>query len=127
MKQKICQISEKQIKSLSHFRQAVLQRESLGSSYFKNFIALPHPINPSAAATFLSVILLEKPVIWDEDGNLVQLVMLVSIEKNNAKAFQLWNYLTAIIQDKQLIQRLLKDKTFEHFKRNMDVLLDGYI
>lgn len=124
---KICQISEKQIKSLSHFRQAVLQRESLGSSYFKNFIALPHPINPSAAATFLSVILLEKPVIWDEDGNLVQLVMLVSIEKNNAKAFQLWNYLTAIIQDKQLIQRLLKDKTFEHFKRNMDVLLDGYI
>lgn len=124
---KLCQLSEAKLHNSDYFRSAVQQREDLGSSYFKNHIALPHPINPIGVATFLSVILLEKPLVWDEDGNTVQLIILVSIEKNNAKAFQLWNYLTAIIQDKHLIQRLLEKRTFEQFIENLNLLLEGYI
>jgi lichenan operon transcriptional antiterminator len=46
----------------------------------------------------VSVILLRNELDWDSDGNKVRLVMLVAIEKNNAKVFQLWNYLAKIIQ-----------------------------
>lgn len=123
----LCQMSGLPQQDLISFREAVYLREDLGSSYFKNHIALPHPISPIGSSTFISVILLEKPIQWDEDQNDVQLAMLVSIEKNNAKAFQLWNYLSAIIQDKQLIDRVLQSPDFETLRENISYLLEGYI
>ncbi|MGM0240640.1 BglG family transcription antiterminator [Enterococcus sp. AZ103] len=106
---------------------AVLQREELGSCYFGNQIALPHPINPIMTETFVSVILLENDLVWDEEGNKVRLVMLVAIEKNNAKVFQLWNYLGKIIQDQNFVNRLLKNPSFDNFKENLSQILDGYV
>ncbi|MDO4667470.1 MAG: PRD domain-containing protein [Streptococcus sp.] len=123
---KLCEISHKKTTNLKEFKKAIELREELGSSYFKNQIALPHPINPIGADTFISVVLLEKPIKWDDDNH-IQLAMLVSIEKNNTKAFQLWNYLTAIIQDKELTKRLLEQPTFNEFKNNIANLLENYI
>ena len=102
-------------------------REELGSSYFGNGIALPHPINPISAETFVSVILLKNELEWDSDHNKVRLVMLVAIEKNNAKVFQLWNYLSKIIQEKTFVSRLMQQPTFENFKDNLAQLLEEYI
>ncbi|MBU5581485.1 PRD domain-containing protein, partial [Enterococcus sp. S181_ASV_20] len=91
---KICSISVSKVgDKVFQLREAVELREEIGSSYFGNGIALPHPINPILAETFVSVILLKNELDWDSDGNKVHLVMLVAIEKNNAKVFQLWNYL----------------------------------
>lgn len=108
-------------------RESVRLREELGSSYFGNGIALPHPINPISAETFVSVILLKNELEWDSDHNKVRLVMLVAIEKNNAKVFQLWNYLSKIIQEKTFVSRLMQQPTFENFKDNLAQLLDEYI
>lgn len=125
---KICSISVSKVNDkVFQLREAVDLREGLGSSYFGNSIALPHPINPIMAETFVSVILLEDELIWDSDGNKVRLVMLVAIEKNNAKVFQLWNYLGKIIQEKGFVDRLVKEPTFENFKENLSQLLDEYI
>lgn len=126
--EQICQNSVSKVNDQADLlREAVFQREELGSSYFGNRIALPHPINPIMAETFVSVILLENDIPWDSDGNQVRLVMLVAIEKNNAKVFQLWNYLGAIIQDQNFVTRLLKNPTFENFKENLTQVLDGYL
>lgn len=125
---RICQNSNVKVQDKAELlRAAVLQREELGSSYFGNRIALPHPINPIMAETFVSVILLEDDVLWDADGNKVRLVMLVAIERNNAKVFQLWNYLATVIQDHHFVSRLLKEPTFENFKENLTQVLEGYI
>lgn len=125
---KICSISVTKVgDKVFQLREAVELREGLGSSYFGNGIALPHPINPIMAETFVSVILLKDELNWDTDGNKVRLVMLVAIEKNNAKVFQLWNYLGKIIQEKGFVDRLIKDPTFENFKENLSQLLDEYI
>lgn len=106
---------------------AIQLREEHGSSYFGNHIALPHPINPFTVDTFVSVALLEQMIDWDRDHNKVQLVMLVVIEKNNAKVFQLWNYLAKIIQEKDFAEQLLSEPTFDHFKLKLGQLLDDYI
>ena len=53
--------------------------------------------------------------------------MLVAIEKNNAKVFQLWNYLAEIIQEKGFVERVSKEPTFENFRENLSQLLDEYI
>ncbi|GCF95278.1 PTS fructose transporter subunit IIA [Enterococcus florum] len=125
---KICSISVSKVgDKVFQLREAVGLREGLGSSYFGNGIALPHPINPILAETFVSVILLKDELEWDSDGNKVRLVMLVAIEKNNAKVFQLWNYLGKIIQEKGFVDRLIKEPTFENFKENLSQLLDEYI
>ncbi|MDH6365400.1 lichenan operon transcriptional antiterminator [Enterococcus sp. PF1-24] len=125
---KICfNSSDKVGGKTSQLRQAVDLREELGSSYFGNRIALPHPINPFSVETFVSVVLLKNEIDWDAERNQVSLVMLVVIEKNNAKVFQLWNYLSKIIQEKTFVDRLLENPTFENFKLNLSQLLDEYI
>lgn len=125
---KICLNSVSKVQDqLPQLRQAVGLREELGSSYFGNGIALPHPINPISAETFVSVILLKNELEWDADHNKVRLVMLVAIEKNNAKVFQLWNYLSKIIQEKNFVNQLIKQPTFENFSENLAHLLEEYI
>lgn len=125
---KICSISVSKVgDKVFQLREAVELREEIGSSYFGNGIALPHPINPILAETFVSVILLKNELDWDSDGNKVHLVMLVAIEKNNAKVFQLWNYLAKIIQEKGFVDRVTKNPTFENFRENLSQLLDEYI
>lgn len=125
---KICSISVSKVgDKVFQLREAVELREEIGSSYFGNGIALPHPINPILAETFVSVILLKNELDWDSDGNKVHLVMLVAIEKNNAKVFQLWNYLAKIIQEKGFVDRIIKNPTFENFRENLSQLLDEYI
>ncbi|MDB1735794.1 PRD domain-containing protein [Enterococcus avium] len=125
---KICSISVSKVgDKVFQLREAVELREEIGSSYFGNGIALPHPINPILAETFVSVILLKNELDWDSDGNKVHLVMLVAIEKNNAKVFQLWNYLAKIIQKKGFVDRVIKNPTFENFRENLSQLLDEYI
>lgn len=125
---KICSISVSKVgDKVFQLREAVELREEIGSSYFGNGIALPHPINPILAETFVSVILLKNELDWDSDGNKVHLVMLVTIEKNNAKVFQLWNYLAKIIQEKGFVDRVIKNPTFVNFRENLSQLLDEYI
>lgn len=124
----LCLNSESRVvDKLDQLIEAVHLREELGSSYFGNSIALPHPINPISAETFVSVILLKNELTWDSDNNKVRLVMLVAIEKNNAKVFQLWNYLAKIIQEKNFVDQLLAEPTFENFKERLTQLLDAYI
>ena len=125
---KLCSISVSKVgDKVFQLREAVELREEIGSSYFGNGIALPHPINPILAETFVSVILLKNELDCDSDGNKVHLVMLVAIEKNNAKVFQLWNYLAKIIQEKGFVDRVIKNPTFENFRENLSQLLDEYI
>ncbi len=108
----------------TEINKAIRLREELGSSYFGGTVALPHPVSPLPIATFVSVILLKHPIEWDTDGNKVDLVILVAIEKNNAKVFQLWNYLGKIIQDATFVERLKRHPTFDYFIQELSQILD---
>lgn len=94
---------------------AVLQREQLGSTFFGNGIAAPHPIAAVSSDSFVAVTELPQAVEWDEEKNMVRLVLLVCIGKNNTKAFQLWNYLSKVFADRTFVERLLPDPSYEHF------------
>ena len=103
--------------------EAVIEREKLGSTFFGNGIAAVHPIFPVTSDTFIAVGVSPQPIVWDEEGNKVSLILLVCIGKNNAKAFQLWNYLSKIFADKNFISRLSAQPTYEQFLK----LLHGAI
>lgn len=107
--------------------EAVWLRERLGSSFFGNKTAFPHPIRPFPVETFVTVILLEKPIQWDKDSGPVQLIIMVVIEKNNVKAFQLWNYLSKLVHNSFFIDNIIEKPTFDNFRKNVEILLESFI
>ena len=91
-----------------------MEREKLSSTYFGSQVAMPHPLYPITAQTFIAVAVLDKPVAWTEDQK-VRIVLLVSTEMNNPKAFQLWPYLSSLISSPQQIHEILRESTYENF------------
>lgn len=100
---------------LTGLHEAVMERETLGSTFFGNGIAAPHPIFAVSSDTFISIGISPQPVEWDSEGNRVHLVMLVSVGKNNSKAFQIWNYLSKVFAHREFVSELLAEPTYEHF------------
>lgn len=93
----------------------VLHREKIGSTFFSKQIAVPHPLNSISSNTFISVCIAAKPIVWDEEGNLVNLIMLLHVGKNNTKAFHLWDYVSKIFADKSLVEKLLESPNYDNF------------
>lgn len=112
--QKIIKISTKGKKLNSSFNDLVLQRERLSSTYFGNGIGIPHPLYPITKETFVSVLILENPVIWD-DNHKVNLIMLISAESGNPKSFQIWHYISEFVSNSFAVEKVLEDKTFDNF------------
>lgn len=122
----LCAKSEKFFQ-LTGLHEAVLERENLGSSFFGNSIAAPHPIMAVSSDTFIAAGISPQPVEWDSEGNRVSLVLLVNVGKNNPKAFQIWNYLAKIFADKTFTQRLLGEPSYDNFLRLLqDVISEEF-
>ena len=90
-----------------------MEREALSSSYFANHVAMPHPLYPFSPQTFIAVAILEEGIEWDE-GRQVKIVLLVSTEMNNPKAFQIWPYLSSLVCSEELVGQVLADTSYEN-------------
>lgn len=60
-------------------KKSVFDREEISSTSIGDLTAIPHPIYSEKGKSFISILVLEKPVMWDEF--LVQVVFLFNIEK----------------------------------------------
>ncbi len=106
---------------------AALQREELGSTFFGNGIAAPHPIAAVSSDSFVCTAVLPQAIEWDSEHNMVNLVILICIGKNNTKAFQLWNYLSKLFADKHFVERLLPNPSYDNFiKLLKDTISDNF-
>ena len=110
---------------IGNLQQAVMERENLGSTFFGNGIAAPHPIFSVSSDTFISVGVSPRTITWDDEGNQVNLVLLVCIGKNNSKAFQLWNYMSKIFADPTFVPCLLDNMSYESFLKQLGGLIAG--
>lgn len=108
---------------LSRLHEAVLEREKIGSTFFSQGIAIPHPIRAIASDTFVAVCVVQKPVVWDEEGNLVQVIMMVHIGNNNPRSFQLWDYFSRIFEEKRWVENVVALPNFENFTVRLKELL----
>ena len=111
---KLCEMSGRCF-DLEDLEQAVFEREKIGSTFFTKGIAMAHPASPVSSDTFISVVVSDKPVVWDEDGNEVNLILLVQIGKSNPQAFKLWEYMAGIFADKTLVGHLLMKPEYDVF------------
>ena len=70
-----------------NFVDEVLDRERLSSTAFGNRVAIPHSMTASAHRSFLSVVVNEKPLRWDDKD--VNLVMLMGLAATDRAAFRM--------------------------------------
>lgn len=123
---KLCQ-NASAFYGLEGLHEAVMEREKMGSTFFGNSIAAPHPISPFSSETFVSVGVSPQNVEWDKDHNQVNLVILVCVGKNNPKAFQLWNYLSKLFADRHFAERLTPNPIYENFVKLLkDTIADDF-
>lgn len=96
------------------FEEAVKKRESFFSTDYGNLVAFPHPITMMGNETFVSVTVLEKPILWER--NMVQVVLTVSIAQSGDLHEQLQKFYSVtanLITDEAGIQRLIANPTYD--------------
>lgn len=105
----------------------VMEREHMRSTFFGNGMAAPHPMFAISSDTFVCIGVSRDPVEWDASHNKVNLVMLISVGKNNAKAFQLWNYLSKLFADQRFVKHLLRSPNYGSFLKLLkDAITDEF-
>lgn len=119
----LCRLAEEKYELNSELKESIYAREERGDTYFGHLIAMPHPLTPTTEHTFVALGLLDEPIEW-ANGEYVKLVILVSVEKNNPKSFQLWHYLSSLVTNEKMIDELYADLTFEHFIEKLEKSLE---
>lgn len=102
---------------INNLAEEIELREEFGSTYFGNHIAILHPMHNLESQSFIGTIILKKPVVWDTEGNHVNVVFLVCIAKGNLDAFRAWDYLSPLLFNKEFQSILPNIKNFEDFKQ----------
>ncbi|GGN55178.1 BglG family transcription antiterminator [Oceanobacillus indicireducens] len=104
--------------SNDNYLDSVLKRENYAPTSFGNLVAIPHPLDPENTHTFWSVMTLVKPIKWGNKP--VQLIFLLSIQKGKQKEIKsMFEELGDLLEDKDLIQRLIACTTFKQFKHTL--------
>lgn len=96
------------------FLEKTLAREEISSTLFGRQIAMPHPIEPCAKSTVISVGIPKRPIRWGE-GN-VELVFMLAIRLDDMKYLNgFFELIIRLMDDVELVRKLLAQKNFEDF------------
>ncbi|MCF0111737.1 MAG: PTS sugar transporter subunit IIA, partial [Erysipelotrichaceae bacterium] len=102
----------------NNFVDDVLLRESMSSTAFTDFFAIPHSINVSALKSFIYIVHNDFPISWGNKN--VNIILLIGITEDDLKRF---NYAFDLIIDsftnKASIIKILESDSFEEFVSNM--------
>lgn len=110
----LCQQAKKIYSLPENFQKSIETREDFSATYFDNLIAMPHPLSPISDETFVSVLISESPIKWNST-HYAQIIMLVSIEKNNPRAFQFWHYISCIVRNESKINKIIQNSSYDNF------------
>ena len=104
-----------------HFARLVMQREEAARTEFGNLVAMPHPSENVSAETFVCVAILDQPILWEDKK--VQVVFLVSVEKDLNRSIQSFYHTTAeFFLNRDCIQGLIRSRSYAWFKERIKQL-----
>lgn len=103
------------IYNLNNLEKEIKLREEFGSTYFGNGVAILHPMHSPSLNSFIGEVILENGITWDSEGNKVNIVFLVCLQKDNLEAFKVWDYISPIIFDSSFKKKLNSANDFEKF------------
>lgn len=97
-----------------NFYHLILEREAVGSTDFRNYIALPHPKELVTDNTIVSVGVLDQPIIWNTEE--VQVVILVSVQKQFSTELNLfYKVMSKFMASEVEVNKLIEHKDYQKF------------
>lgn len=93
------------------FEEEILKRESIASTEFNEFIVFPHASKLVCDETFVSVVILKKPLLWNRYK--IRIILLACIENKLVKDLdQFYHCLTSLISRDDLQWKLIQKPTY---------------
>lgn len=77
------------------------------------YVAIPHPIKSIPNVNLISVCLLKNKIKWIE--NEVNIVLFMLINNSNGENENIYKLLTKVINDKNIIDNMLKKPSYEEY------------
>lgn len=107
-----------------HTKQSVFKRETMATTELGSMVAMPHSLGNDMKEASVSVSVLEKPILWDQEK--VQVVLLLNIPKSKYGMWEdvfknLYNYL---IRDFG-VRKLTKGCSYDEFIRDLEYQSQG--
>jgi mannitol/fructose-specific phosphotransferase system IIA component (Ntr-type)/galactitol-specific phosphotransferase system IIB component len=95
-------------------RESFFKRENISSTEIGNLIAIPHALDTDPEISKVSILMMKKPIIWEEEQ--VRLVILMSIEKRLYLEFgEIIEELYLRLENKEKVIELLSAKNYTEF------------
>lgn len=108
----LCNQVDKIKKVDKNFLQLVLKREMVGTTELGNLVSIPHPNNPVGKESFISIGILEKPIIWEKEK--VQIIFLLSMkEKGDEKLQDFYKIVSRILHNSSYVNRLINKGSYK--------------
>lgn len=102
----------------AHIKQSIFKREAISTTEMGGLIAIPHAMLNDIENFAVSVMVLNKPIIWEKQK--VQVVFLLNIPKKN---YQVWEYVFKTLYQNLIIHagvnKLIKYQDYEMFIDDM--------
>lgn len=96
---------------------SIFERESASPTEIGNLVAIPHPMVNNTAISSISVLVLDKPIIWVDHH--VQVIFLISIAKSE---FYLWEpiflKLFKYLVKENGIKKIINQPNYDDFIKN---------
>lgn len=100
----------------------VMAREKMSSTAFHD-VAVPHSLTKSANLSFVSIVISEEPIPWD--NHFVHIVALIGVNEDSRKVFsEVFDALIDILSDPYSVKELIQSNNFHSFIQCLKDLMD---
>ena len=99
-----------------------MAREKMSSTAFHD-VAVPHSLTKSANLSFVSIVISEEPIPWD--NHFVHIVALIGVNEDSRKVFsEVFDALIDILSDPYSVKELIQSNNFHSFIQCLKDLMD---
>lgn len=100
-------------------RQSVFKREEMATTELGNMVAIPHAMSNDSGDAVVSVMILKKPILWENEK--VQVVLLLNVPKTQYNMWEVvFKRLYQYLIGNQGVTKLIKDKDYDEFIRHLE-------
>lgn len=96
----------------NEFIDSVWERENFCGTDLMPNTALPHPHKTMSDETLISVMILRKPILWN--NNKIRLILLVSIARNDSEKYAfIYEWIIGLLSDTNAMKHVLENGDYE--------------
>lgn len=98
---------------------SVFKREEMSTTELGNMVAIPHAMSNDSEEAVVSVMILKKPILWENEK--VQVVLLLNVPKSQYNMWEVvFKRLYQYLISNQGVAKLIKDKDYDEFIRHLE-------